>query len=138
MTEAKDLLAVPVLEATRQQAEEVISLWRAQRAKRLEENRIMEDSKKKELALYSWLLEVFRQQKFEGMMIGGRVTGLSKKQTPIVEDKEAFLKYMKETGELDLLQFRLAVGAVEERTANEVKVPGIEYIDVYELFDRKV
>ena len=133
-----DLLTIPVLEATREQAQEMITLWRAQRAKRLEENRIMEDSKKKEQAMYSWLLEVFKQQKYEGMMIGGRVTGLADKEIPYVEDKEAFLKYMKETGELDLLEFRMAKGAVEERFANGVEVPGVAHMTVYDLFDRKV
>lgn len=138
MTEPKDIVTtVQVLEATREQTEQVITAWRAQRAKRLEENRIMEASKKLEESMSSWLLEVFRQQKFEGMLIGGRITGLSEKKVPIVEDKEAFMTHIKATGELELLQFRLGTGAVEERTKNGIKVPGIAYIDVHELFDRK-
>jgi len=132
-----DIIKVPVLEATRAQTEEIISMWREQRTKRLEANRIMEELKKKEVALSSWLLEVFKQQKFEGMLIGGRITGLSKKEVPIVEDKTAFMDYIKKTGELDLLQFRLSNSAVEEREMNGVAVPGIGHTDVFELFDRK-
>ena len=38
-----DIIKVPVLEATRAQTEEIISMWREQRTKRLEANRIMEE-----------------------------------------------------------------------------------------------
>lgn len=133
-----EVIQVPVLQATREQTEAVIVAWRKQRAKRLEENRIMEASKKVELALSSWLLEVFKQQKFEGMLIKGRITGLSESEVPIVEDKEAFMAHIKATGELELLQFRLGVGAVNERTEQGVKVPGIAFIKVHDLFDNKV
>lgn len=126
-----------VTEAQRGQVEAVITAWREQRAKRLEENRIMEASKKKELALSSWLLEVFKQQKFEGMLIGGRITGLAEKEVPMVDDKKAFMDHIKATGELELLQFRLSTGAVDERHDNGVEVPGIKYEKVYDLFDRK-
>lgn len=133
-----DVIKVPVLQATREQTEAVIVAWRKQRAKRLEQNRIMEASKKIEISLSSWLLEVFKQQKFEGMLIKGRITGLSDSEVPIVEDKEAFMNHIKATGELELLQFRLGVGAVNERTEAGVKVPGIAFIKVYDLFDNKV
>lgn len=126
-----------MLSATRDQTEQVIKAWREKRAARLEANRVTEALKEEETKMSSWLLEVFKQQKFEGMLIGGRITGLSDKSVPAVSDKEALMQYIRETGELDLLQFRLSTGAVGERTQNGVKVPGTEYITVHELFDRK-
>lgn len=133
----KAILKTQVLAATREQAESVIKAWRDKRAVRLEANRIMEDLKKEEIAMSSWLLEVFKQQKFEGMLIGGRITGLTEKEVAAVSDKEALMEYIRKTGELDLLQFRLSTSAVDERKENDVLVPGTEYIIVHELFDRK-
>lgn len=137
MTDPKEHIKVPVLDAKREAVEEVIVAWRAKRAERLEANRVMENLQKEEVAMASWLLEVFKQQKLEGMLIGGRITGLGEKEVPTVSDKEEFMRYIRETGELDLLQFRLSTGAVDERLEAGVKVPGTEYITVHQLFDRK-
>lgn len=134
--EPNEIVKTPVLEATREQTEQVIVAWREKRAARLEANRVTEALQKEETALSSWLLEVFKQQKFEGMLIGGRITGLSDKEVAAVSDKEALMKYIRETGELDLLQFRLSTGAVDERKEAGVDVPGTEYIKVHTLFDR--
>lgn len=129
--------SVPVTEARRDLVESVITAWRAQRAQRLEENRIMEASKKIELQLSSWLLEVFKQQKLEGMLIGGRVTGLAEKEVAVVADKKEFMDYILKEGALELLQFRISTSAVDERRDNGVEVPGVRYDKVHDLFDRK-
>lgn len=123
--------------APREHVEELIKFWRETRAERLEMERKANNLKKEEDAAKSFLIECFKEQKLEGMLIDGRATGLATKKQPAVDDKEAFLAYIKETGELDLLQFRLATGAVQERWENEVEVPGIKEIELYDLFDRK-
>jgi hypothetical protein len=135
---ADELKLTPVLEAERKLVEQVIQVWRSKRAARLEANRVMEKLKDEESMYASWLQEVFRQQKLEGMLIDGRLTGLTPTETPVVSDKEAFQKYILENKALDLLQFRLSVAAVNERKENGVKVPGTEYIPIYALFDKKV
>lgn len=124
-------------EAEREVVEKAIVMWRELRTERLEAERQARVLKNDEDKLKSFLIEAFKQQKLEGMIIDGRSTGLSTKTQPSVADKEAFLAYIKETGQLDLLQFRLATGAVQERWNNEVEVPGIEEIELYDLFDRK-
>lgn len=124
-------------EAERSVVEQAIVMWRELRTERLEAERQARVLKNDEDKLKSFLIEAFKQQKLEGMIIDGRSTGLSTKTQPSVADKEAFLAYIKETGELDLLQFRLAAGAVQERWNSEVEVPGIEEIELYDLFDRK-
>jgi len=124
-------------DAPRDHVENMIKRWREVRAERLEMDRKASNLKKEEDAAKSFLIECFKEQKLEGMLIDGRATGLSTKKQPAVEDKEAFLAYIKETGELDLLQFRLATGAVQERWDEDVEVPGIKEIELYDLFDRK-
>lgn len=127
-----------VVAAKREEVEKVIEVWRAQRDHRLELNRLMEKAKSEETQLKSWLLEVFKQQKFEGMLIGGRITGLAEGEIATVEDKEAFMAYILKEQALELLQFRLSTTAVDERRDNGVQVPGTRYVTTYELFDRKL
>lgn len=125
-------------EATREEVEEAIKEWRSKRAARLEQDKVAAKLKKEEESFKGFILEAFKQQQFEGMIIDGRSTGLTTKKIPSVSDKEKFMAYIRETGELDLLQFRISTGAVDERVANGVEVPGTEYVDYYDLFDRKV
>lgn len=124
-------------EADRNTVEQAIKDWREAREARLELDRKAAKLKSVEDGLKSFLLEAFKQQKLEGMLIGGKVTGLTTKRIPIVEDKEKFLSYIRETGELDLLQFRLSPEAVRVRAEEGVEVPGIGEMDTYDLFNRK-
>jgi hypothetical protein len=123
--------------APRDLYEVTVSKWRAMRTKRLELNRLMEAAQKQETLLKSYAIEVFRAQKLEGVMIDGRITSLNTKSVATVSDKEALLNFIKETGDTALLQFRLATGTVDEYYSNDKKVPGVEYIDVYDLSDKK-
>lgn len=123
--------------APREVVEECIVKWRDMREKRLEADREAAKLKKEEDFLKSFVLEAFRQQKFEGMLIGSRITGLSTKSVPVVEDKAAFMEYIRQTGELDLLQFRISNPAIEAREEDGQEIPGIGRMDIYDLFDRK-
>jgi hypothetical protein len=128
----------PIEEATREDVEKAIVRWRETNFDRLEVERSAKAIKKTEDQLKSFLLEVFKVQKLEGMIIDGRSTGLSTKKGLVVSDKEAFLAYVKQEQALDLLQFRMAEGAVKERMAEGIQVPGTEETEFYDLFDRKV
>ena len=124
-------------EAKRGEVEAAITAWRDKRAERLELDRQAAVKKKEEDQLYGFLVEVFKQQKLEGMLIEGRVTGLGSKKVSIVEDKEALMAHIRATGELELLQFRLSEPAVKEREENGESAPGVGKMEVYSLFDRK-
>lgn len=132
-----EVLSTDPKEAPRDLYELAVSQWRAMRSKRLELNRLMEAAQKQETLLKSYAIEVFRAQKLEGVMIDGRITSLRTNSVATVSDKEALLKFIKETGDTALLQFRLATGTVDEYVANEKTVPGVEYIDVYDLSDKQ-
>jgi hypothetical protein len=123
--------------APRDLYEVTVSKWREMRAKRLELNRLMEAAQKQETLLKSYAIEVFRAQKLEGVMIDGRITSLNTKNVATVSDKEALVNFIRETGDISLLQFRLATGTVDEYVENDLKVPGVEFIDVYDLSDKK-
>lgn len=144
MTEDPDVLAlldkvmaVTPSEATRDLYESIIVKWRAMRAKRLELERQAKAAQESETAFKSYAIEVCRTQKLEGVLIDGRITGLNTKSVATVSDKEALIKYIRETGDIALLQFRLATGTVDEYNENGKKVPGTAYIEVYDLSDKK-
>jgi hypothetical protein len=123
--------------APRDLYEVTVSKWRDMRTKRLELERQARAAQSAETAFKSYAIEVFRAQKLEGVMIDGRITSLSTKNVATVSDKEALVKFIRETGDISLLQFRLATSTVDEYTANDLKVPGVEFIDVYDLSDKK-
>ena len=124
--------------APRQQVEQCIKEWREAREQRLAAEKVARKLKEAEDFYRGFLLEAFKMQKLEGMIIDGRSTGLTTKPMATVSNKEELLAYIKATGQLELLQFRLSTAAVDERNENGVSVPGTEYIDIYDLFDRKV
>jgi len=125
------------MEATRPQVEEAIVAWRETRAQRLEAQRIVDAMQKEESALKSWLISVFQQQAFEGMVINQRITGLSTREVHSVVDKAAFVQYVYDWEAIDLLQFRLSETAVREREDIGQPVPGLEIVEAFDLFDRK-
>src|SRR6187402_3526066 len=102
-------------EASRKLTEDVIKQWRDKRQERLAKDREAEILKKQETELKSWLIEVFKKQKYEGMMIDQRVTGLSTKEIRIVTDRESFIKFIYENEAIDLLQFRPVDSAIAAR-----------------------
>lgn len=133
----EELQDTELAEAPRALIEKAILAWRLVRAERLEIERKAREKQENETALKSWLIEVMREQKYEGNLIDGRITGLTTQKVATVSDKEALLKHIRATGELELLQFQLLRSAVDERRDAGIKVPGVEYIDVYGLSDKK-
>jgi len=84
-----------------------------------------------------WLVAVFQEQRFEGMVIDHRITGLSDREVHEVEDREAFVNYLIENKALDMLQFRISDPAIFAREEIGIKVPGVKVRTIYDLFDRK-
>lgn len=124
--------------ADRKMVEQMIVAWRKARSIRLEHDRLSRVEQAKETALKSYVIEVMRTQELEGMLIEGRLSGLTTNEVPTVSNKEEFIKYILAEQAIDLLQFRLAVGAVNARLNAGIQVPGVEKIDVYDLTDKKV
>ena len=125
------------MEASRADVTDSVKAWRELRAKRLEVEKEAEKIKQQELAHKNFVIAAMLGQKYEGIVEGGRVTGVNTKEVPTCADREAFDKFVLSTGSLDLLQFRLATGAINARFEAGIEVPGIEFIDTYDLYDRK-
>lgn len=125
-------------EASRSDVEQAIMAWRGYRQQRLVVESEAKRIKEREDFYKSYVLEAFKQQKFEGMIIGGRITGLSTRSVPAVEDKEALVAHILETGQLDLLQFKISTEAVKARWQEDLEVPGVGETEVYDLYDRQV
>jgi len=130
------LTSTLITNATRHQLETATILWRQTREARLRMERQAEAIRHFETGLKSWIVEVFKGQEQEGVLIDGRITSLTTRPQATVEDKEKFLKHIRETGELDLLQYRLSTSAVDLRKEDGKEVPGVIYIDVYDLSDK--
>jgi len=133
----KTIANVAPIDADRYMAEKVIQAWRDKRAERLKADKIAADLKEQEIGMKSWLIDVFREQLFEGMVIDQRITGLSDREVHEVEDREAFVDYLIQNRALDMLQFRISDPAIFAREDAGEPVPGVKVRTVYDLFDRK-
>lgn len=122
-------------DATRKDVEIAIQAWIAARETRLEQDKICAKFKSLEDEYKSFILEAFKQQHYEGMIIGGRSIGLTVREVPVVVGREEFCKYVLETQDLSLLEFRPSKSAIEERGVENV--PGTEMVETYDLFNRK-
>jgi hypothetical protein len=126
-----------VSQATRQEVTEVVKVWRETKAERLAQDKIANKLKSEETRLKKWLIDTMHTQEYEGVVIDGYITGAVAKQVPSIVDREMYLDHIRTTGELDLLQFRPATGAIKARMEDEVEVPGVELIDIPDLYNRK-
>ena len=118
----------------RSEIQTTIKLWRETREQRLAAEKVADKLKEAETALKNGLIAEIVEGKYEGIVIGGRVTGVSTKEVPVVIDRQVLEKYILDTRNLSLLQFRISTSAVAEVG----EVPGVGTATVFDLFDRKV
>lgn len=131
-------MTLPAIEeCTRPQLEQVVRDWRVSREARLAKEKEAAMLAKTEVALKDYIIAVSRAQQYEAVVTGGRMTSVTAKAQAICEDRVQFTKYVLDTEQLDLLQFRISESAIKERAEAGVVVPGIGYIDVYNLSDKK-
>jgi len=124
-------------EATRDEIDAVVVKWRDLRESRLAQDKIAAKLKEQEDDAKNFLLSAMLAQEIEAVVVRGYQTGVSKKEVNIVEDKGAFVTFIKETGAIELLQFQIAQGAVRERIENGEQIPGIGVMEKFDIFNRK-
>lgn len=66
-----------------------------------------------------------------------RVTVVTK-EVPQVKDWDAFYKFVKKTGQFDLLQRRLTDAAIKERWEHGKEIPGVEHFNAVSVSINKV
>lgn len=104
---------------------EVADLLYTSRASRIEEQHAIDAMKSFETRLKDHLINELPKGEARG--ISGKVARVSviTKQVPVVEDWEAFYKYIKKHDAFDLLNRALNTAACTERLENGEKIPGI-------------
>jgi hypothetical protein len=126
------------IDARRPDVEAMVIAWRQAREDRLAADKVAAALKEREVGMKDWLIAVYREQRLEGSVVNGRFTGLRVVEQPSCPDREALTAYILETRQLELLEFRLAKRALAERRDQGVEIPGLLWIDTYELSDRKI
>lgn len=111
--------------------------WRGFKDQRLEANRKVRDLEKVENAIFGWLVEAFQRTAMDGLVVGGKVTGLTKGTVLTVTDKEALANHIKETKDIYLLEFRLSQSSVREHMEAGEVIPGVEEVETFGLYNRK-
>lgn len=96
------------------------------RQKRLEAQKGVDAIAEDETALRDHIIETLPKSQASG--VAGKVARVTvvTKDVPQVKDWTKFYAYVAKTKQFDLLQRRLAEGALKERSEAGIKVPGIE------------
>lgn len=124
-------------EATREEINAAVTQWRAVRTERLALEKEANKVRERETALKDFIIGAMQAQKYEGTICEGRQTYVRTTEVPNAEDRLLFSNYILMNGALELLQFRPAVGALKELRDAGVEVPGIAWVEVYDLGDKQ-
>jgi len=124
-------------DASRQEIESAVRLWREVREKRLAAEKVAAKIKSEETHLKEFIVSAMLSQAYEGTVVNERLTYVRVTPQPVADDRQAFEQYILDTKDLSLLQFRPAVGALREHIANGETIPGITWVDTYDLGDKK-
>lgn len=104
---------------------DVVDLLYTTKQARLAAGKVAAEFEEREKLLKEHLIQNLPKSNASG--IAGKLARatIETKKVPTTEDWEAFYKYIKKTGRFDLLQRRLAEGAVKEMWDDGKKVPGV-------------
>jgi hypothetical protein len=108
------------------------------RQKRLEMQKEVGKIEAEEKALKEHIIQNLPKSEASG--IAGklaRVTVITK-VVPQVKDWDAFYKYVKKTGQFDLMQRRINDGAIKERWEAGKEIPGVEHFNAVSVSINKV
>lgn len=108
------------------------------RQKRLEEQKKVDLIEAEEKALKEYIIQNLPKSEASG--VAGKLARVTvvAKEIPQVEDWDAFYKYVKKTGNFDLMQRRLTDAAVKERWEAGEEIPGVKHFQVVTVSINKV
>lgn len=108
------------------------------RQKRLEEQKKVDLIEAEEKALKEHIIQNLPKSEASG--VAGKLARVTvvTKEIPQVEDWDAFYKYVKKTGNFDLMQRRLTDAAVKERWEAGEEIPGVKHFQVVTVSINKV
>ena len=108
------------------------------RQKRLEMQKEVDKIAAEEAALKEHIINTLPKSEASG--VAGKLARVTvvTKEVPQVEDWDAFYKYVKKTGQFDLLQRRVSDGAIKERWEAGKEIPGIKHFQAVTVSINKV
>lgn len=86
---------------------------------------LSEREKEQESMIEGRIFEMFRKSELEGGRGKLAQASIKRSDIPTFENDRAFFKYLKKTGDFDLLQRRLSIEACRERWAAKKPIPGV-------------
>jgi hypothetical protein len=109
--------------------------WRAARASRLAQEKVVEELKATETNLKKQVIDLLTKSKSKAVSNGQRLFQLKPSDEPHVDDWSKVYAYIRDTGSFDLMERRINRAAVKERWEDKVKIPGVSSIPVVTLSD---
>lgn len=108
------------------------------RAKRLIQQKIVDALESEEKALKDYIIQSLPKSEASG--VAGKLARVTvvTKEIPQVKDWDLFYKYVKKTGQFDLMQRRLTTDAVKERWDAGKEIPGVEHFNAVSVSINKV
>lgn len=108
------------------------------RQKRLEMQKEVDKIAAEEAALKEYIINTLPKSEASG--VAGKLARVTvvTKEVPQVEDWEAFYKYVKKTGQFDLLQRRVVDAAIKERWEHGEEIPGVKHFQAVTVSINKV
>lgn len=108
------------------------------RNKRLEEQKVVDAIEAEEKALKEHIIQNLPKSEASG--VAGKLARVTvvTKEVPQVEDWDTFYKYVKKTGQFDLMQRRLTDAAIKERWENGKEIPGVKHFQAVSVSINKV
>lgn len=108
------------------------------RQKRLEEQKKVDLIEAEEKALKEHIIQNLPKSEASG--VAGKLARVTivTKVVPQVKDWDAFYKYVKKTGQFDLMQRRINDGAIKERWEAGKEIPGVEHFQAVTVSINKV
>jgi hypothetical protein len=117
---------------------ETIRRYREAREERLNHDRQSALLSKEEQKYRGMIIEALRERgdATGGLVVDGRVTGVSPSTSFRINDWQALWKYVKENDAPDVFSIKLSSQGVKSRSEDFDKL-GVEIIETYTLYDRK-
>lgn len=108
------------------------------RQKRLEQQKVVDAIEAEEKALKEHIINTLPKSEASG--VAGKLARVTvvTKEVPQVEDWDAFYKFVKKTGQFDLMQRRLTDAAIKERWENGKEIPGVKHFQAVTVSINKV
>ncbi len=118
-------LADKAPDLTQYEDDDILATYVKMRDARLATSKLVALSEEREKTLMAEILRRFPASSTKGQY----VIGVSKVEEPMADDWPAIIKYIKDTGSVDLLEKRLLKSGVKARWADGEVVPGVSKIE---------